>query len=107
MEPEKSKSDILFLCMMLLDEIDPLTALKAGLVVSLFADQTKTMSVMQRKRLSDLLFSGSMEELAKLKHRCDCCSIRAESGETTRSFLVCRAGTSLSTSESTGHHTSG
>lgn len=66
---------------MLLDEIDPLTALKAGLVVSLFADQTKTVSIMQRKRISDLLFSGSMEELAKLKHRCDCCSIRAESGE--------------------------
>ena len=66
---------------MLLDEIDPLTALRAGLVVSLFAAPTKTSSIMQRKRISDLLFSGSMEELSKLKQHCDYCSIRAESGE--------------------------
>ncbi|MGC8515479.1 MAG: aldehyde dehydrogenase family protein [Thermoplasmata archaeon] len=66
---------------MLFDEIDPLTALKGGLVVSLFADQTKTMSLMHRERVSDLLFSGSIEDLSRIRHHCDFCSIRAEAGE--------------------------
>ena len=66
---------------MLFDEIDPLTALKGGLVVSLFTSQTKTMSLMHREKISDLLFSGTIEDLSKLRHHSDYYSTRAEAGE--------------------------
>lgn len=66
---------------MLLDEVDPMLAFRGGLVESLFASLTKTMILLERERISDILFSGSNEDLSRLRHHCNYSSFRAETGE--------------------------
>jgi acyl-CoA reductase-like NAD-dependent aldehyde dehydrogenase len=65
----------------LLDQVDPLIASRGGLVVSMFATPTKTMTLLEREGISDVLFSGSNEDLSRLRHHCNYSSFRAESGE--------------------------
>ncbi|MCL4451474.1 MAG: aldehyde dehydrogenase family protein [Candidatus Thermoplasmatota archaeon] len=66
---------------MLLDQLDPDIALGSGLVTTLLKDRGRTLRVLKKETISDILFSGSVDGLSSLGIHGSYPSVRAEFGE--------------------------